>query len=307
MAGRRRRDDSVLSDLYGLFVRFPLVGPVMAAALVFGGMRWVLPAVLHGFAGSQPTTSTNASAELGRAVSHGALTGIADGLSTTAPWVTAVLVGLPTIGAWLTVAWRRTPVGKPNRLRSQKPIRDALLAGAGPTPSQIRDLSWRDFETLVADAYRLDGYDVDQYGRRGPDGGVDLRLRRAGETTLVQCKHWKARLVGAPAVRELLGVVTQQQASAGIVITSGSFSEEARRFAAAGPIQLVDGLLLGRLLKRGATAPTGPALPPLPSPPPACPRCGAATVPRQSRYGPFYGCSRYPSCRGIVDQRHPTP
>jgi hypothetical protein len=117
MAGRKKRDDRVLSDLHGLFVRFPLAGPVVAAAVVFGAMRSALPAVLHGFAGSPPTTSTNASAELGRAVSHGALTGIADGLSTTAPWITAVLVGLLTIGAWLTVAWRRTAAGKPNRLR----------------------------------------------------------------------------------------------------------------------------------------------------------------------------------------------
>jgi len=27
-----------------------------------------------------------------------------------------------------------------------------------------------------------------------------------------------------------------------------------------------------------------------------CPECGAAMVLRESRFGPFYGCRRYPSC-----------
>lgn len=35
---------------------------------------------------------------------------------------------------------------------------------------------------------------------------------------------------------------------------------------------------------------------------PTCPLCGATMVVRRSKYGKlFYGCSRYPSCRGIVN------
>jgi hypothetical protein len=33
---------------------------------------------------------------------------------------------------------------------------------------------------------------------------------------------------------------------------------------------------------------------------PPCPECGGETLPRQSRYGAFYGCARYPECKGIV-------
>ena len=29
-----------------------------------------------------------------------------------------------------------------------------------------------------------------------------------------------------------------------------------------------------------------------------CPKCGARMVKRNGRYGPFYGCSNYPRCRG---------
>ena len=32
-----------------------------------------------------------------------------------------------------------------------------------------------------------------------------------------------------------------------------------------------------------------------------CPKCGAPMVLRRGRYGPFYGCSRYPDCDGIVN------
>lgn len=34
---------------------------------------------------------------------------------------------------------------------------------------------------------------------------------------------------------------------------------------------------------------------------PTCPKCGAPMVQRRGRYGPFYGCSRYPECDGIVN------
>ncbi|MBN1671384.1 MAG: topoisomerase DNA-binding C4 zinc finger domain-containing protein [Kiritimatiellae bacterium] len=40
---------------------------------------------------------------------------------------------------------------------------------------------------------------------------------------------------------------------------------------------------------------------------PKCPKCGAATRLRRTREGnrPFWGCSEYPACRGIVDYHEP--
>ncbi|MFN4218257.1 MAG: type I DNA topoisomerase [Candidatus Bipolaricaulia bacterium] len=34
---------------------------------------------------------------------------------------------------------------------------------------------------------------------------------------------------------------------------------------------------------------------------PTCPKCGAPMVQRRGRFGPFYGCSRYPDCDGIIN------
>lgn len=36
---------------------------------------------------------------------------------------------------------------------------------------------------------------------------------------------------------------------------------------------------------------------------PSCPKCGAATVQRTSRRGPFWGCCRYPQCNSIQPVR----
>jgi len=38
----------------------------------------------------------------------------------------------------------------------------------------IRNLGWRDFEILVAEAYRQQGHQVTETGGGGADGGIDL-------------------------------------------------------------------------------------------------------------------------------------
>jgi hypothetical protein len=35
-----------------------------------------------------------------------------------------------------------------------------------------------------------------------------------------------------------------------------------------------------------------------PSGPGSCPSCGADTVLRNGKFGQFYGCSKYPNCKG---------
>lgn len=70
----------------------------------------------------------------------------------------------------------------------------------------IRALSWRQFEHLVGEAYHRRGYDVEETGGGGADGGIDLALLGTEGKVLVQCKQWKARRVGVDKVRELYGV-----------------------------------------------------------------------------------------------------
>lgn len=109
-------------------------------------------------------------------------------------------------------------------------------------------MSWQAFEMLVGEAYRLQGYAVQETGGGGADGGIDLVLAKDGEKFLVQCKHWKAYRVGVSVVRELYGLMFAKGALGGFVVTSGRFTQEAKDFAAGRNIRLVDGEALFALI-----------------------------------------------------------
>jgi restriction system protein len=174
----------------------------------------------------------------------------------------------------------------------------------------LRALSWRDFEQLVSEAYRRRGFAVEETGQGGADGGIDLVLRRDGQTTLGQCKHWKSRKVDVATVREQLGLVIHHRAAGAIVVTTGEFTSEARAFAAKEPaLELVSGMDLLVLMKDVQTNKRSGQSPAARSEPvaisadahaPPCPKCGASMVERKARQTGerFYGCSTFPRCRG---------
>jgi restriction system protein len=55
---------------------------------------------------------------------------------------------------------------------------------AAKTLEDIRNMSWRDFETFVGEVFRRQGYDVQETGGGGADGGIDLILRKGNEIAL---------------------------------------------------------------------------------------------------------------------------
>jgi restriction system protein len=169
----------------------------------------------------------------------------------------------------------------------------------------IRALSWPEFENLVGEAYRRQGYAVEETGGGGADGGVDLILRKGSEKTVVQCKRWRERQVGVNVVRELYGVMVAEGAVRGIIVSSGTFTPDATTFASGKSLTLVDGpaleVLVGSVQK--ATIPAAMP-PPAAANSTACPTCGKPMVLRTAKKGDragtqFWGCSQYPACRGI--------
>ena len=209
--------------------------------------------------------------------------------------------------------------------------RSSLVAGVAQSraPDALEGMSWRDFERLVGEAFRLQGYEVTELGGDGPDGGVDLVLRKDREKFLVQCKQWKAFKVGVQVVRELYGVMAAEGAAGGFVVTSGTFTQEAVAFASGRNVRLIDGPKLFGLIQQAkaargqSDAPAAPArairsgraepiVKPRPvtpfasSVPPStvfCPSCSSAMVRRVAKKGAnagkaFWGCTGYPTCRG---------
>jgi len=200
--------------------------------------------------------------------------------------------------------------------------RKALLESIKPGGNTLSGISWSEFEMLVGEAFRRQGFSVVETAA-GADGGVDLVLRRSGEKHLVQCKQWRATKVSVMVVRELFGVMAATGAVGGYVVTSGRFTAEAKAFAAGRNVQLVEGEELSRWIaqsRQGAVfedrvepvaplAQAGPAAVP-PGPAIACPLCRSPMIVRTARKGPnvgneFWGCSRFPGCLGKRPARAP--
>lgn len=274
----RRKQDNAFDTMAELFAVGPAwLGPVLAAAVLAIGCL-VLPAILD-----RP--------------SEGVQTG-----RFLAPIIRRVT---PFVAGAMLLVWLLTRV---------KRLADRRLFDGHAGKDSIRQLSWSQFESYVGEAFRRQGYSAEQTGDPAGDGGVDLILHKDAQTTLVQCKHWKAFKVGVQPVRELLGVISSEGAQAGVMVTSGRFTAEAWEFARGNRIRLIDGDALEKLVQsvRGAetsgssdgTSRPDPAPCDGPTPSaPACPRCGQTMVIRTARRGTgagdrFWGCQGYPRCKG---------
>ena len=196
-------------------------------------------------------------------------------------------------------------------------------AGHGPTAAASRNddvarMPWRQFEVLVGEYFRRQGF-ASMDGGGGPDGGVDVVLKNGADRYLVRCRHWRAMRVDVQAVRDLYGEMAAQRVVGAYIVTSGDFSDEARKFAEAREMRLIDGrtLLLGIRVpaeaRPSAAAPlnfsqsvAAPAMGEAPvGSVPLCPLCGATMVQREVGSGRnagkrFWGCGRYreTKCQG---------
>ena len=160
---------------------------------------------------------------------------------------------------------------------------------------------------LVGEAFRRQGYAVEETGFRGADGGIDLVLRRDGRRTLVQCKQWKRRQVDAKTVREMYGLLAHQRVDSVKIVCTGGYTPDAARFAQDKPIELITGESLVDIIEAPRQTPATRVEPTLREPPketigtsPPCPVCGSAMVSRQNgRDGSnFLGCTLFPRCKG---------
>jgi restriction system protein len=107
-----------------------------------------------------------------------------------------------------------------------------------------------EFEKLTENIFQKLGYNVVNIQPTG-DAGRDLIIEKDGIRTLIECKHQKGA-VGRPIVQKLhSAVVVDKKASKGIVITSGSFSNQAIEYVKNSnvPIELIGLPELRRLAK----------------------------------------------------------
>lgn len=266
-----RKNQSVIEDLIDLISYLPWwVGALLAPVSYF---------LLHAYAFKETPQAANM-----QDLSAVVITGVLHVFVLFGQYIIPFAL---ILGA-MTSAYNQFVRRKLHNKVSQSPMKDVL-----------NDMSWHQFEILVGEAYRQQGYQVKELGGSGPDGGADLILTKNGRKYLVQCKQWKAYKVGVQPVRELLGVMVGEGATGGIVVTSGDFTQDAVNFARNNNIQLVDGYTLHEITKgvkmsgvqQNNTSSS-----------PVCHNCGSPMVVRTAKKGAsagrqFWGCTRFPTCR----------
>ncbi len=156
--------------------------------------------------------------------------------------------------------------------------------------SNLRTLDGGEFEWLVGEVFRREGWNVQETGRQdAPDGNVDLVLTRQGRRVLVQCKRWQARQVGVDEIRSFGGTLRGRDVGRGdgCFVTLSRFTGAAQDEAKAQGIDLIDGADLYERMERVRQ------LEP-------CPTCGAAMVLNRSMHGWWLRCVA-DRCKGKRD------
>lgn len=150
--------------------------------------------------------------------------------------------------------------GKPVKLATNAPIIIAatniekqLINQVHRRPELVHELSPRKFEEFVAELMRQQGFTV-ELTPATRDGGKDIYL--AAKTSLgsflylVECKQYKQKPVGIAPVQRLYGVLEGEKATAGLLVTTSTFTKPAEQFQekVAYRLTLVDYIRLNKMI-----------------------------------------------------------
>lgn len=114
--------------------------------------------------------------------------------------------------------------------------------------SSVYKLSGEEFEDLLLNLYRADGYRVKKIGGKG-DFGVDLLVTKNGVTTAVQAKRYNKN-VSLSAVQEVYAGKTFYGADKAVVITNSRFTKGAKMLAEPCEVELIEGDVLEEMIAR---------------------------------------------------------
>ena len=126
--------------------------------------------------------------------------------------------------------------------RREKTVRKAFL-------QFLRGMPYMDFRLLIIEALRREGYSVEEREGFDADHGIDLILIKGDHRIAALCKHWERREIDSFQVQELYESMIREGADVSLFITTGDFTEEARRMARSKSVILADGMALLELVK----------------------------------------------------------
>jgi restriction system protein len=145
--------------------------------------------------------------------------------------VVGITAAMPLVVVGCIAAWRQW------RAPSSKTVARVLESAAS--------MGWREFSDAVENAFVRDGYTV----TRLKGAGADFSLLKNQRLVLVSCKRWKASSNGIVPLRELVEEGQRREARETMFLTLGELSEQARRYAIANKVGVLQGAGLGKLLR----------------------------------------------------------
>ncbi len=195
-----------------------------------------------------------------------------------------------------------------------KPGKDFNQPVSNTYADYLKELSNDDFETLITMIFKQRGYTIPR-NKEFSYSDIDLVLQMNNEMTFVKFNHWKDGVLGENEVAQLYVTMKEENAAHGIIITSGTFTPEALDLSLGKAMLLINGVDLSQMIEtlKSATALDeeetkeieDAAQDEMPEIEPLCPICGCEMIKRTAKKGKnagntFWGCSKFPNCRGIV-------
>jgi HJR/Mrr/RecB family endonuclease len=177
----------------------------------------------------------------------------AGGTSVTVAWeyhwifgliVTAMILSLTSLGM---ISWAAYYLATAHRREARRQLE--LLRGQGCLVEATTHISDAEFAQILAEYFRQVGYSVrtTQAGRdyRGRDcRGANLRLLKYGRSIAVRIeKH--TELLGVEVAQDLITTTAFYDADDTWVLTTSSFTNEARELADRMGVRLIDGAEIG--------------------------------------------------------------
>jgi hypothetical protein len=232
------------------------------------------------------------------------------GAITTLFWtgimILVLVIVVATVGFFVFQCLNRANL--PSKPSSPQPIAFSMVETA-PTKEnlvgQLRAIDWYQFEKVVGLVYQSQGYALHRRGGANPDGGIDLIIEYSGEQVAVQCKRWKKWKVKEPLIREFVGALTIAKISRGVVVALNGSTTEAKQLAATNNIDIIHGEDIAAVISELPADAQQRIQALLQDERKYCPKCESVMVLRTPEPGKnwtqFWGCSRYPTCRGKLE------
>lgn len=107
---------------------------------------------------------------------------------------------------------------------------------AAQETAQVHSLDRTQIEALVLNTFRRQGFEV---AEKPGHSGIDLIITNDHKAVLIQGKPWEKPQVGARDLQKIYSIVADRGLAYGIVITSGTYTPDARRFARNRPLVLL--------------------------------------------------------------------